>query len=180
MRKRLKSALKAVNGINKLNAVIDWELFREELQPILGYDNRGPKRGGRPPFDALRMLKVLVLQKYYGLSDEEVATNKLRSRIRVRCEYVFRQKSPEETSNHFFLWLILAHTMQRAAFVDDVGAVEADNLAVREALADNLQCLRIQLRLPVGRHKHGPVEHKIVEVAGGEWLAVLVDQQGHW
>ena len=123
-----QSVLKAVKGINKLNAVIDWELFRGDLESILGYDHRDPKRGGRPPFDAVLMLKVLVLQKYYGLSDEAVfadsayqseaseaylhsrdcqnfilfkarrghplseeeqATNKLRSRIRVRCEHVF-------------------------------------------------------------------------------------------
>jgi Transposase and inactivated derivatives, IS5 family len=73
--------LKTVKGINKLNAVIEchsasssWprgELFREELESILGYDSRDPKRGGRPPFDAVLMLKVLVLQKYHGLSDEE-------------------------------------------------------------------------------------------------------------
>ena len=66
-----QSVLKTVKGINKLNAVMDWELFREELESVLGYDNRDPKRGGRPPFDAVLMLKVLVLQKYYGLSDEE-------------------------------------------------------------------------------------------------------------
>jgi len=66
-----QSVLKAVKGINKLNNVIDWELFREELESILGYNSRDPKRGGRPPFDAVLMLKVLVLQKYYGLSDEE-------------------------------------------------------------------------------------------------------------
>jgi len=61
-----QSVLKAVKGINKLNAAIDWELFRGELESILGYENRDPKRGGRPPFDAVLMLKVLVLQKYYG------------------------------------------------------------------------------------------------------------------
>jgi IS5 family transposase len=66
-----QSVLKTVKGINKLNAVMDWELFREELESILGYDKRDPKRGGRPPFDVVLMLKVLVLQKYYGLSDEE-------------------------------------------------------------------------------------------------------------
>ena len=60
-----------VKGINKLNAVIDWELFREELESLLGYDSRNPHRGGRPPFDPVLMLKVLVLQKYHGLSDDE-------------------------------------------------------------------------------------------------------------
>ena len=58
-------------GINKLNMVIDWELFREELESLLGYDKRDPRKGGRPPFDAVLILKVLVLQKYYGLSDDE-------------------------------------------------------------------------------------------------------------
>jgi len=43
-----QSVLKAVKGINKLNAVIDWELFREELESILGYENRDPK-GERSP-----------------------------------------------------------------------------------------------------------------------------------
>jgi hypothetical protein len=57
-----QSVLKTAKGINKLNAVIEWELFREELEPILGYDSRDPKRGGRPPFDAVLMLKVLVLR----------------------------------------------------------------------------------------------------------------------
>jgi len=60
-----------VKGINKLNGLIDWELFREELESLLGYDVRDPHRGGRPPFDPVLMLQVLVLQKYYGLSDDE-------------------------------------------------------------------------------------------------------------
>ena len=63
--------MRTVKGINKLNAVIDWELFRVDLESLLGYDVRDPRRGGRPPFDAVLMLKVLVLQKYYGLSDDE-------------------------------------------------------------------------------------------------------------
>ena len=60
-----------VRGINKLNAVIDWELFRAELESLLGYDNRDSSKGGRPPFDPVLMLKVLVLQKYHNLSDEQ-------------------------------------------------------------------------------------------------------------
>jgi hypothetical protein len=30
----------AVKGINKLSKVIDWELFREELESVLGYAKR--------------------------------------------------------------------------------------------------------------------------------------------
>ena len=57
-------------GICKLNRVMDWEMFREKLEQILGYDVRDDSKGGRPPFDPVFMFKVLVLQKYHNLSDE--------------------------------------------------------------------------------------------------------------
>lgn len=66
-----QAVVSAAKGINKLNTVIDWELFREDLESLLGYDARDPHCGGRPPFDPVLMLKVLVLQKYHGLSDDE-------------------------------------------------------------------------------------------------------------
>jgi IS5 family transposase len=66
-----ESVTSQVKGINKLNLLIDWELFRHELESLLGYDKRDPRKGGRPPFDPVLMLKVLVLQKYHGLSDDQ-------------------------------------------------------------------------------------------------------------
>lgn len=59
-------------GVNKLNAIIDWEEFRKDLEQLLGYSSRDARKGGRPPFDPVLMFKVLVLQKYYSLSDEAV------------------------------------------------------------------------------------------------------------
>jgi len=56
-------------GINKLSGVIEWEAFRDVLEEKLGYSRRDMSNGGRPPFDPVFMLKVLVLQKYHGLSD---------------------------------------------------------------------------------------------------------------
>lgn len=66
-----QGAAQVVKGINKLSKVIDWELFREELESVLGYAQRDWSKGGRPPFDPVLMFKVLVLQKFHGLSDEE-------------------------------------------------------------------------------------------------------------
>jgi IS5 family transposase len=66
-----QEVMRTVKGINKLNAVIDWELFRVDLETLLGHDVRDLRKGGRPPFDVVLMLKVLVLQKYYALSDDE-------------------------------------------------------------------------------------------------------------
>jgi len=57
-------------GILKLNNIIDWESFRDLMEEIAGYSAKDQKKGGRPPFDPVLMLKLLILQKYYGLSDE--------------------------------------------------------------------------------------------------------------
>ena len=59
-------------GIGRLAKIIDWEGFRSDLEDILRYLNRDDSKGGRPPFDPVFMFKVLVLQKFHGLSDAAV------------------------------------------------------------------------------------------------------------
>jgi len=46
--------------------LIDWEAFRPIIQSL--YTNQGPS-GGRPNIDEVVMVKMLVLQAWYGLSD---------------------------------------------------------------------------------------------------------------
>jgi len=58
--------------LDKLAATIDFEFFRETLLDLLGYRDRVDK-GGNAPFDPVFMLKVIVLQKFYDLSDPAVA-----------------------------------------------------------------------------------------------------------
>lgn len=53
----------------KLDKVIDWEMFRKSIEEALYVEPKGA--GGRPPFDKLMMFKILILQKYYNLSDEQ-------------------------------------------------------------------------------------------------------------
>ena len=65
-----KAATQRIVGILKLRDLIDWENFRPVLEEVTGYDTKDWTKGGRPPFDPLLMLKILVLQKYHGLSDE--------------------------------------------------------------------------------------------------------------
>ena len=55
--------------MDKLNERIDWELFRETLEERLDYSDG--KKGGRPPFNPVMMLKGVVLQRYFDLSEEE-------------------------------------------------------------------------------------------------------------
>ena len=63
-----QAVTQVIKGINILSKVIDWELFREELESILGYAQRDWSKGGRPPIDPVLMFKVLVLQKFHDIS----------------------------------------------------------------------------------------------------------------
>ena len=53
--------------LEKLNAVVPWEIFRKPLAKALKRSDRA--KGGKPPFDVMMMFKILVLQALYNLSD---------------------------------------------------------------------------------------------------------------
>ena len=55
--------------LEKLNKHIDWSLFKPLLDAVFARENRGV--GGRPPYDYVMMFKVLILQRYYNLSDAQ-------------------------------------------------------------------------------------------------------------
>ena len=56
---KLGDRLEAVNGL------IDWDRFRV----FFSEETAGP---GRPPYDPVLMFKMLVLQRFYSISDEEL------------------------------------------------------------------------------------------------------------
>jgi IS5 family transposase len=66
---RKESLSQMSTPLDRLNERMDWELFRVDLEGHLDY-RCGPQ-GGRTPWCPVLMLKVIVLQKYYGLSEEQ-------------------------------------------------------------------------------------------------------------
>ncbi len=64
----------------KLERTVDWEAFRPLLSSV--YKKSDPSKGGRPPYDAVLMFKVLVLQHFYNLSDDQ-------TEFQIRDRYSF-------------------------------------------------------------------------------------------
>ncbi|MBI3259812.1 MAG: IS5 family transposase [Ignavibacteriae bacterium] len=60
---------KRSNPLEKLDKVIDWEIFRSLVEEVFAMKSKGT--GGAPAYDRLMMFKILVLQRYYNLSDEQ-------------------------------------------------------------------------------------------------------------
>lgn len=78
---RLQALSAAGDPLERLAAVVDFELFRSDLEAALNRSDRA--KGGRPPYDAVLMFKVLVLQSLYTLSDDQT-----EYQIRDRLSFV--------------------------------------------------------------------------------------------
>jgi len=75
--------------LEKIAKVVDWELFRPVLEQAFYNEPKGP--GGRPPIDRVLMFKIVMLQKWYQISDDQ-------------CEYQINDR----LSFHRFLDLTLS------------------------------------------------------------------------
>jgi IS5 family transposase len=66
---RLEKLSKKQDPLEKLSSHIDFEYFRKPLEKVLVKDTDRSK-GGRPPYDVVLMFKILILQRYYNVSDD--------------------------------------------------------------------------------------------------------------
>ena len=65
---RLKELSAKGDDLERLNAIVDFEIFRPHLARAVPRSDGS--KGGRPAFDHVLMFKVLILQAAHGLSDE--------------------------------------------------------------------------------------------------------------
>ncbi len=67
---RMKLLSKLGDPLETLDKVIKWEKFRRALTRACRKEDTG--KGGRPPYDVIVMFKVIVLQRLYNLSDDQI------------------------------------------------------------------------------------------------------------
>ncbi len=67
---RLAKLTKKKDPLVKLSLMIKWESFRPVIERAMKKETRG--YGGRPPYDYIMMFKVLILQRLYNVSDEQM------------------------------------------------------------------------------------------------------------
>lgn len=68
--KRLKSLSDFGDPLDRLSAIVDFEQFRPILEEGFAFRS-GRGWGGRPPYDAILIFKILILQNLYNLSDDQ-------------------------------------------------------------------------------------------------------------
>ncbi len=71
------------NPLERLDAVMDWQLFLPLLSELFSRKNKVIGRGGRPHLDYLMMFKVLLLQRWIGNSFSPCYQNCFLARIKL-------------------------------------------------------------------------------------------------
>lgn len=68
---RLDKLSKKQDPLERLSSHIDFEYFRKPLEKFFkkAIEN---KKGGRPAYDFILMFKILILQRYYNVSDDAI------------------------------------------------------------------------------------------------------------
>jgi IS5 family transposase len=66
---RLKKLSKQGDPLKKLNRVIDWSMFEPTLAKMTNTNKKS--NAGAKPYHPILMFKILILQRYYNLSDEQ-------------------------------------------------------------------------------------------------------------
>lgn len=111
----LQQQYKKVHGLgdrlDHLKGLIDWERFRPFFADLF-YDD--DKTGGRPHYDEVVMMKVLVLQRFYGLSDQETEFQ-INDRTSFKNFLGFPDKIPDYTT----IWG-LKERMQKNGTLDKI------------------------------------------------------------
>lgn len=107
---RMAELSRKTHALEKLDRRIKWEMFREELEQAFSKPAKGA--GGRPRYDLVMMFKVLVLQRYYNLSDEQTEFQiKDRLTFQKFLGLSLSDKAPDEKT----IWLFREDLMKAGA-----------------------------------------------------------------
>ena len=109
--------------LSGLKASIDWEAFRPIMEGI--YDNRTEK-GGHPNYDEVLMIKILVLQHWYGLSDQKMELEMAKNISFMRF-LDFQEDIPDSTT----IWLF-RERLKEKELLNAIGKNFRNNLMLKD------------------------------------------------
>lgn len=168
----------AGDPLERLAGVVDFELFRPELDAAFGRSDRG--KGGRPPYDPVLMFRILVLQSLYTLSDDQ-AEYQLRDRLSFMrfAGLALHEPVPDAKT----IWLFREQLMRAGAFERLFARFDAA-LAERGYLAMGGQI--VDATIVTARHPRLTQTEKDVVKGGGipkDWKPARtrqIDRDGRW
>ena len=130
LQERYKQVKDLGDRLGELSTLIEWEPFREIVGDL--YTNT-TEQGGRPNIDVVLMIKLLVLQSMYGLSDPELErqTNDKISFLRFLG---FPEKVPDQTTVWYFRERLSKTKKDKAIWKELQRQLEGKGLKIRKGV----------------------------------------------
>ncbi len=127
---RLEKLSKQGDPLERLDAVVDWEYFRGTIEKVHKKKmvNAGPK-----PYDPVLMFKILILQRYYNLSDFQLEYQIL-DRLTF-CRFLglsLNDKVPDEKTIWDFRDKLISKGIEKELFVSFTSLLEKHGLMAQE------------------------------------------------
>jgi IS5 family transposase len=133
----LKKAYEKVRSLGdrlaKVDSLIDWEAFRPIVQGMFHNDT---ELGGRPNVDEVVMVKLLVLQQWYGLSDEELE-RQASDRLSFQRFLGYPEETPDSTTVWQFRERLMNTSRDRLVWEELQRQLEERGLRVRKGVAQD-------------------------------------------
>jgi len=132
---RLAKIYKLNNFLPKLNALIDWEIFRPILNKVREREKANPNNVGRPPFDVVLMFKILVLKEMYNLAFEKIE-EKILDSISFQAFLGLDRCDPVPDARTIWLFADQLKNLERACHLFDRfnEMLDANGFAVKSGL----------------------------------------------
>ena len=128
-----KAVEKLGDRLAEVEPLIDWESFNPIVAGL--YINDGPQ-GGRPNVDPVVMVKMLVLQAWYGLSDPELE-RQTTDRISFRRFLGYPESIPDSTTVWLFRERLAETGRDRLLWAELQRQLDAKGLKVRKGVAQD-------------------------------------------
>lgn len=128
---RLEKLSKQGDPLEKLNKVIDWDIFLPILKKLLNTEKQS--NAGAKPYSPLLMFKILILQRYYNLSDEQIEYQIL-DRLSF-CRFLgitLNDRVPDEKTVWDFRERLINERLERELFEEFRDLLEKNNLIAHE------------------------------------------------
>jgi IS5 family transposase len=114
--------------LSQVNTLLSWERFRPIAEEL--YDNKTEK-GGHPNIDCVLMIKILILQHWYNLSDQRME-RELANNVSFMNFLGFPEIIPDSTTICLFRERFTEKGKLDALWLELQRQLEAKGLVVKE------------------------------------------------
>ena len=133
LQQEYKKLAKLGDRLAKADKLVDWEQFRPIVKNLYTNDT---EKGGRPNIDEVIMVKLLVIQQWYGLSDEELE-REATDRISFRRFLGYPDEVPDSTTIWLFRERLARTGKDQLIWAELQRQLDVKGLRVRKGVAQD-------------------------------------------